>query len=41
MARKVCEKCHREMEDTNFYTYRDGSKVEMCKGCMTMHIDNF
>ena len=41
MARKVCDKCKREMEDTNFYTYRSGQKVKMCKSCMTMHIDNF
>ena len=41
MARKVCEKCKREMEDTNFYTYRDGTKHKYCKACLTMHIDNF
>lgn len=29
------------MEDTNFYTFRDGSKVDKCKSCLTMHIDNF
>jgi hypothetical protein len=28
-------------ENTQFYTYRDGSKTEMCKKCLTMHIDNF
>ena len=41
MARKVCEKCQRQMEDTNFYTYRDGTKHKYCKACLTMHIDNF
>ena len=41
MARKVCEKCKRQMEDTNFYTYRDGTKHKYCKACLTMHIDNF
>ena len=41
MARKVCEKCKREMEDTNFYTYKDGTKHKYCKTCLTMHIDNF
>lgn len=41
MARKICEKCHRQMEDTNFYTYQNGEKVEICKSCLTMHIDNF
>ena len=41
MARKVCQKCKRQMEDTNFYTYRDGTKHKYCKACLTMHIDNF
>ena len=41
MARKICEKCKRQMEDTNFYTYRDGTKHKYCKACLTMHIDNF
>ena len=36
-----CQKCHKTMRDLNFYTYRDGTKTEMCKQCMTMHIDNF
>ena len=29
------------MKDTNFYTYKNGQKTEMCKACMTMHVDNF
>lgn len=41
MARKVCQKCKREMEDTNFYTFKNGEKWSQCKGCLTMHIDNF
>ena len=41
MSDCYCEKCHRTMKDTNFYTYKDGRKTEMCKACMTMHIDNF
>ena len=41
MADCYCEKCHKTMKDTNFYTYKDGSKSEMCKSCLTMHIDNF
>lgn len=41
MAKKMCENCHREMEDTNFYTYNNGEKTEMCKSCMTLHVDNF
>ena len=29
------------MNENQFYTYKDGRKTEMCKKCMTMHIDNF
>jgi hypothetical protein len=29
------------MLDTNFYTYKDGSKCELCKDCLTMHVNNF
>lgn len=28
------------MSETNFYTYKDGSKCELCKSCLTMHINN-
>lgn len=41
MARKICEKCKKEMQDTNFYTYKNGQKFELCKSCLTMHVDNF
>lgn len=36
-----CEKCEKSMDEGQFYTYRDGTKVELCKKCLTMHIDNF
>lgn len=36
-----CEKCERTMDDSNFYTHKDGTKPKLCKKCMTMHIDNF
>ena len=29
------------MSENNFYTYKDGTKTELCKKCLTMHIDNF
>ena len=41
MSEHYCEKCHKTMTDVNFYTYKDGKKTEMCKKCLTMHIDNF
>lgn len=36
-----CGKCGKTMASTNFYTYKDGSKCELCKACLTMHINNF
>ena len=36
-----CEKCNKLMDENNFYTYKDGRKTELCKKCLTMHIDNF
>ena len=36
-----CEKCRKTMAETNFYTYKNGQKCELCKPCMTMHINNF
>lgn len=29
------------MAETNFYTYKDGTKCELCKACLTLHINNF
>ena len=26
-----CQKCHKTMNDTQFYTYKNGEKTEMCK----------
>lgn len=37
----TCEKCKKNMDEGNFYTYRDGTKMEMCKKCLTMFVDNF
>ena len=36
-----CQKCTKTMSDVNFYTYKDGTKAELCKSCMTMHINNW
>lgn len=40
-ATYTCIKCGKRMGPTQFYTYKDGSKTEMCKKCLTLHIDNF
>jgi len=36
-----CQKCGKWMGEDQFFTYPDGSKTELCKECLTMHIDNF
>lgn len=42
MASRLCVKCGKSMdENTQFYTYKNGDKTDMCKKCLTMHIDNF
>jgi len=38
---RFCSKCKKTMADVNFYTYKDGTKCELCKACLTMHINNF
>jgi hypothetical protein len=37
----TCEKCNKSMDEGQFYTYKDGQKTELCKKCLTLHIDNF
>ena len=37
----TCERCGKKIAQINFYTYKDGSKCEICKPCLTAHIDNF
>lgn len=36
-----CQTCGKTMDDNQFYTYKSGDKVEICKKCLTMHVDNF
>lgn len=38
---RYCNKCRKTMDEKNFYTYRDGSKCELCKACLTMHVNNY
>ena len=37
----TCQRCGKKLGQINFYTYKDGSKCEICKPCLTAHIDNF
>lgn len=41
MASYKCQKCGKVLDEGQFYTYKNGSKTELCKKCLTMHIDNF
>lgn len=41
MAKLVCEKCGLALEEIQFYSYRNGDKCELCKKCLTLHVDNF
>lgn len=47
MAQLYCEKCNRTMDETNFYTsknlekYPNGGKLNLCKKCLTMHVNNW
>ena len=36
-----CERCNKILTEINFYQYKDGSKCNLCKACLTAHIDNF
>lgn len=38
---RYCSKCRRTLDESNFYTLKDGTKSELCKACETMHINNF
>lgn len=41
MSTCFCDKCKKTMDEGQFYTYHDGSKTELCKKCLTLHINNF
>ena len=41
MATIKCEKCGKVMDEGQFYTYKDGRKTELCKKCLTMHLNAY
>ena len=47
MAQYYCEKCGRTMDETQFYSsynlekYPNDGKMNLCKKCLTMHVDNW
>lgn len=38
---KICRKCGKQMKINQFYKNRAGELNDLCKKCLTMHIDNF
>lgn len=36
-----CQKCKKTLKDVQFYTYKNGEKTELCKKCLTMHVDPY
>lgn len=38
--RMLCVKCGREKVETEFFKMKTGKRDDMCKSCLTMHIDN-
>lgn len=36
-----CTKCGQDLALVNFYKGRDGKLRNICKKCLTMHVDNF
>ena len=37
----TCQRCGKRMAERNFYSYKNGKKCEICKLCLTAHVDNF
>lgn len=41
MAKRYCPKCRRSMEETTqWYKKRNGEYPELCKQCLTLHVEN-
>ena len=38
---RYCPKCRKTMAESNFYTYKNKEKAELCKACLTLHINNW
>ena len=36
-----CPKCQKTMAPVNFYVYPNGQKCEICKSCLTMHLNTY
>lgn len=38
---KTCPRCKKSMSEVQFYSYKNGRKTDLCKKCLTAHVDNF
>lgn len=38
-VKRKCTKCERMMDEKNFYSLKNGEKMELCKQCLTMHVN--
>lgn len=36
----MCSKCKKTLATSSFFTQKDGTKADMCKKCMSMHVDS-
>lgn len=42
MANKLCQKCGKMRDEAKyFYLTRQGERYDLCKDCLTMHINAF
>ena len=41
MATVLCKKCGKVLQDKEFYKKKNGEPMDICKKCLTMHIDVF
>ena len=39
--KSFCSRCNKTLARNRFYTYHDGTPNELCKNCLTAHVDNF
>lgn len=38
---RLCKKCGRMRDEGHFYKKRDGERADLCKDCLTMHVNNY
>lgn len=41
MASFQCKKCGKVLDEGQYYLHKNGTRMDLCKKCLTMHVDNF